>query len=79
MMWSIQETTSGETTGAGLGWNVSEEGDEVFHGGTTVGGSAYLYLRPTEQIVVAFATNLSLWTQGRHEFAQRLAELVAGQ
>lgn len=75
-MWSMQKTPAGEPTGAGLGWSVSEDGSEVFHGGTTVGGTAYLYIRPRDQIVVAFATNLSLWTDGRHELAQKLADLA---
>jgi serine beta-lactamase-like protein LACTB, mitochondrial len=78
-MWSMQETTSGVATGTGLGWTISEEGDEVFHGGTTVGGTAYLYIRPRDKIVVAFATNLSLWTEGRHDLARRLADLVAAE
>ena len=75
-MWSIQETSTGEPTGAGLGWNISEDRTEVFHGGTTVGATAYLYVRPFDGIVVAFATNLALWTDGRHELARRLADVV---
>lgn len=78
-LWSSQSTASGESTGAGLGWKLSESGDEVFHGGTTVGGSAYFYIQPDQGVVVAFATNLSLWTKGRHEFAQQLATIVSGQ
>jgi len=76
-MWSVQRTSGGEPTGAGLGWALSEDGAEAFHGGTTVGGTAYLYVRPADRLVVAFATNVSLWTEGRHELARALAELAA--
>jgi len=77
MMWTVQRTAAGEPTGHGLGWTISKDGSEISHGGTTIGGSAYLYLRPADGIVVAFVTNLSLWTEGREELASRLADLVA--
>lgn len=75
-MWSVQQTSGGASTGSGLGWTVSADGKELSHGGTTVGGSAFLYLRPEDRVVVAFATNLSLWTEGRLELARRLADLA---
>ena len=77
-MWSRQQTSGGVSTGNGLSWTVSADGRELSHGGTTVGGSAYLYLRPEDRVVVAFATNLSLWTEGRHDLARRIADLIRG-
>ena len=77
-MWQIQRTAAGEPTGSALGWSSSDDGSEIFHGGTTVGGTAYLYLRPADRVVVAFTTNLSLWTEGRQELARKVADLVAG-
>lgn len=77
-MWEVQRTDSGEPTGNGLGWTVAEDGSEISQGGTTVGGTALLYLRPGDGVVVAVATNLSLWTEGRHEIARGIADLVAG-
>jgi hypothetical protein len=29
-------------------------------------------------VAIAFATNLELWTEGRHELARQLAALLAG-
>ncbi|MEZ5331864.1 MAG: serine hydrolase domain-containing protein [Thermoanaerobaculia bacterium] len=78
-MWETQQTASGEPTGYGLGWDLGEEACAVYHGGSSVGGSAYLYLEPATQTVVAFATNLELWGDPRHELAVRLTELAAGE
>lgn len=75
-MWKAQPTAQGEATPYGLGWRVSDDPREVSHGGTSVGGSAYLYLRPDDRLVVAFATNLELWTEPRHQLARRLAETL---
>lgn len=76
-MWAPQVTSSGEKTQAGLGWVLLQDGSEVAQGGTSVGGTAFLYLRPEEKTVVAFASNLSLWTDGRLEFARALADRAA--
>jgi hypothetical protein len=35
---------------------------ELFHGGTSVGGSSYLYLRVASGTVVAVVTMLDRWT-----------------
>ena len=75
-MWEAQHTVEGQATQYGLGWRVSNEQNEVFHGGASVGGSAYVYVRPDKNLVVAFATNMELWTEPRHELARRLAEAV---
>jgi CubicO group peptidase (beta-lactamase class C family) len=76
-MWSSAATTAGEPTGHGFGWALSPEAGAVHQGGTSVGASTYLYVLPAERIAVALATNLSLWTEGRHELAARLAEIAA--
>lgn len=80
-LWTSQRDATGEGTGYGLGWNVGRTEDgvvEVFHGGSTLGSTAYLYLRPDEGTVVAFVTNLSRWQRDRHALARQLADLVAG-
>lgn len=69
-----QKTVLGEDLTYGLGWRLSDEPGEVFHGGTTVGGSAYLYIRVETGIVVAIATNVDRWTKPRHEVARALAD-----
>jgi CubicO group peptidase (beta-lactamase class C family) len=69
-----QETRTGEDVSYGLGWRLSEESAELFHGGTSVGGSAYLYLRVESGTVVAVATNLDRWTEPRHDLARALAD-----
>lgn len=77
-MWTPASLVSGESTGHGLGWDLSEDGAEVFHGGTTVGATTFLYLRPASRIAVAIAVNLSLWDGDRLALARRLADLFAG-
>jgi CubicO group peptidase (beta-lactamase class C family) len=77
MMWSSQRTVSGGETGHGLGWDLAENGAEVFQGGTSVGATGYLYVRPQQRVAVALLTNLSLWTKERHALAQRLADIAA--
>jgi serine beta-lactamase-like protein LACTB, mitochondrial len=74
--WQPQQTSGGETVPYGLGWRLSSAPREVFHGGTSVGGSAYLYLQPDTGVVVALATNVDLWTEPRHELARQLAALA---
>ena len=76
-MWSSARLASGEETGQGLGWKLSEDDDAVFHGGATVGATAFLYIQPGEQKVVAIATNLSLWSRDRLELARRLSALFS--
>lgn len=77
LLWEVQRTADGEPTGSGLGWTIGEGGREISHGGTTVGGTALLYLRPADGVAVAVATNLSLWTEGRQELAAAIADRIA--
>ena len=74
-----QKTRSGEAIPYGLGWRLSELPGELFHGGTSVGGSAYLYLRVNTGTVVAFATNVDRWSAPRHELARGLADWAEAQ
>lgn len=74
-MWSPASLSSGEDTGHGLGWDLAENGAEVFQGGTTVGATSFLYVRPEQQLVVAFSVNLSLWQANRLELARTLADV----
>lgn len=74
-----QKTRSGEDVRYGLGWRLSELPGELFHGGTSVGGSAYLYLRVNSGTVVAFATNVDRWTEPRHDLARALADWAESQ
>lgn len=76
-MWSSAKLANGEKTGHGLGWKLSGDGREAFHGGTTVGATAYLFVLPSQRMAVAIATNLSLWAGDRHKLAQQLASLFA--
>lgn len=77
-MWTSAVLASGEETGHGLGWDLSPDGEAVFHGGTTVGTTTYLYVRPLERVAVAIAVNLSRWSGDRHALAVRLADLFTG-
>ena len=75
-MMSPQSTSSGGSTGHGLGLKIAGEEAAFYHGGASVGASSYLYIRPEQHVVVAFVTNLTLWTEPRHEVARRLADIA---
>lgn len=74
-MWSSAILNSKSVTGHGLGWNLSKDGKSISHGGTTVGTTTYLYVRPDQEIVVAIAVNLSRWSRDRDQLASQLADL----
>lgn len=76
-MWEEQLTKDGQKTQYTLGWRVSEDYTEFYHGGSSAGGTAYLYVVPEKELVVAFATNTGSgqWSSSRHEFVQQIAEL----
>ncbi|HET7921459.1 MAG TPA: serine hydrolase domain-containing protein [Gammaproteobacteria bacterium] len=76
-MWRSATLASGRATGHGLGWDLDEASGAVTKGGTSVGATSYVYVRPWQGVAVAFVTNLSLWTKHRDELAVRLAELFA--
>lgn len=69
-----QRTRAGELVPYGLGWQLSEHAGELVHGGTSVGGSAYLHVRRNSGTVVALATNVDRWTESRRDLARALAD-----
>lgn len=73
LLWKEQETTSGEATGYGLGWQWSELAGRrlVGHGGSHVGATAALLIEPASELVVAIAAN-----SNASGFAELEAELV---
>ncbi len=73
-MWKPQNTINGKSTNYAFGWRISDDQREIYHGGSSAGGTAYIYIKPEEELVIAFTANLSSWSQSRHEFAQQLAE-----
>jgi len=74
-LWESQKNSNGVSTNYGLGWRVSEDQNEVFHGGSSTGGESYLYIQRDKKIVVAFMTNSDGWSKPRHKLAQQLAEV----
>ena len=60
-----------------FGNSLLEDYTVFYHGGSSAGGTAYLYIVPEKELVVAFATNTGSdqWSTSRHEFVQLIAEL----
>jgi len=62
LLWSSQETDSGEKTNYGIGWSsgVDEAGRKwVGHGGGSIGGSTYFRVYPDQKLVISVIANLS--------------------
>ena len=62
MLWASQHLTDGRATDYGIGWGsgTDHEGRRVVHhGGSSVGGRAFLVLFPAERVVVALLSNAS--------------------
>ena len=76
-MTSQQLSSTGEDTERGLGLEISNFGAELYHGGTSIGASSFLYIQPGEGVAIALLTNMSLWTRPRYWVAQRLAKFAA--
>jgi CubicO group peptidase (beta-lactamase class C family) len=60
LLWTPQRTTSGESTGYGIGWSSADVDGarNVWHTGGAMGGSTILLLLPDEGVAVAILTNL---------------------
>lgn len=74
-MWTKQLTNDGKSTGYCLGWVQYDDKNEVFHGGASAGGTAYLYILKDEKIVIAFMTNTENWGDPRHKLAKDIANV----
>ncbi len=62
LLWTSQRTNDGEETNYGIGWGVGTDHHGrrvVHHGGSSVGGRAFLLLFPDEGVVVAVLANSS--------------------
>lgn len=74
--WTEQRTTTGETTGYGLGWRVHTDAAGTLwigHGGGSVGGSTQFWFQPETGFVLAAISNLSQFEFG--ELAPELATI----
>jgi len=59
-MLTPQRTTAGVPTGVGIAWRRGRDstlGAFYHHGGTSNGGSAFVFVLPSRQLVIAMATN----------------------
>jgi serine beta-lactamase-like protein LACTB, mitochondrial len=74
-MWTKQNSNDGKSTPYCLGWTQFDDKNEIFHGGSSVGGQAYLYIVLNEKIVISFMTNTEVWGQPRHKLAQEIARV----
>ncbi len=71
LLFTSQETSSGEDTGYGIGWQIAVtdfgEGRNyrtLFHGGSSVGGRAILMLVPDADLVMAALVNFDRFEAG---------------
>jgi len=76
LMWTRQPINNGEITGYGLGWNISSDNNEIFHGGASAGGTAFLYILKNEKIVISFLTNSEGWGEQRNKLAKDIANVL---
>jgi len=77
MMWSPQPLADGGNSGHGLGWDLDEKFHAVGKGGSAFDATSYLYLVPSNDLVVAISTNRILWDDGRLELARDLARVFS--
>lgn len=62
LLFTSQQTTTGEATGYGVGWFVTTDGlghRWVFHGGSSIGGTAVFGVDRDSRLVIAILSNLS--------------------
>ena len=61
-LWTSQRLRNGQATGYGIGWSVGRDYDGrrvIDHGGSSIGGRAFLLLFPDDGVVVAMLANSS--------------------
>ena len=60
MLWTEQQTSSGEKTGYGIGWSVGADAKGrrlIHHNGGSVGGTTNMRIYPDQGLVIAVITN----------------------
>ncbi|MDA2937322.1 beta-lactamase family protein [Acidobacteria bacterium AH-259-A15] len=80
LLWTSQQTTSGEKTGYGIGWRTGTDDwgrHWVGHGGGSVGGRTFFRMYPDTQVVVAIIANLS--DVGYGDVPEKIARLFIEQ
>lgn len=77
LMWEPQKTKGGESTGYGLGWAISGEGERklVSHSGGQAGTSTLLTMMPSKGVAVAVMSNLQGASLG--EMVNQIGRLFA--
>jgi serine beta-lactamase-like protein LACTB, mitochondrial len=79
LMWTDQLTNSGKATGYGFGWNTPSDKNEIFHGGSSAGATAFVYILRNEKIVISFLTNTENWGDPRRRLAQDIAKVISSK
>lgn len=78
-MWSAATLKDGRPSPHALGWKLEDSGKAIVHGGTTIGTTTYLHIRPKSKTVVAIAVNLSRWERDRNAIATELTKIFASR
>lgn len=78
LLWTPQETRSGERSGYGIGWReqMVDGRRMISHTGGAMGGTTVLVIFPEEELVVTILTNME--DAGQVGNAQRIAEIFRG-
>ena len=62
ILFTSQKTADGKETGVGIGWRIGkdENGEIIYHhGGSSIGGRAFLIVYPKQKIAIAILSNLT--------------------
>jgi CubicO group peptidase (beta-lactamase class C family) len=75
-IWSESTLLNGEKIAYGIGWKLDKDKLQrkyVYHGGSSIGGRAFLLVYPKEQLIIAITCNLS--TNFDQQFILKITDL----
>ncbi len=76
VLWTPNTLSNGEKTNYGIGWRIDRDENGrtyVHHGGSSIGGRAFVLVYPDQELIIAITCNLS--TNFDQFFVSKIAEL----